>query len=247
MKTALTSAVLAATLLACLHPAQARAETGYYLVSTYPDEGRRAVDFKYWAARPDGKAFQSAPEIGLAWNVNARWYTELTAAAFKYGAGPYKSSAIEWQNDFMLTQGQYPIDVALHTNVERATNGSGEIGLEIGPVLQTDFGRTQVNLNVFFQRELHGDEREPTELAYQWQLKYRWHEKLAFGVQGFGELGAWNDWLPRREQSHRVGPALFGSWRGADRHEWKYEAAYLVGTNSARNAKSVAMRIQYAF
>lgn len=224
----------------------ARADTGYYLVTTYPDEGRRAVDFKYWAARPDGKPTPAAPEIGLSYNVNSRWYTELTAAAFKYGAGATHLSGIEWQNDFMLTQGQYPIDVAFHTNVERATDGSGQIGIEYGPVLQTEAGRTQFNLNVFFQRELHAEEREPTELAYQWQVKYRWREKLQFGVQGFGEVGEWNHWLPRREQSHRAGPALMGSWRmGAQ--EWKYEAALLFGKNAGRHAQTFSTRIQYAF
>ncbi|MFL6710450.1 MAG: hypothetical protein ACJ8HI_19780 [Massilia sp.] len=240
------AALVTMALLSLTH-VQAHAETGYYLVTTYPDEGRRAVDFKYWAAKPDGKPTLAAPELGLSWNVTSRWYTEVTAAAFKYGAGSNHLAAIEWQNDFMLTQGQYPIDVAFHTNVERATDGSGEIGIEYGPVLQTEFGRTQLNFNLFFQRELHGDEKEPTELAYQWQVKYRWREHLQFGVQGFGEMGEWNHWLPRREQSHRIGPALLGSWRTAGGQEWKYEAALLFGKNSATHAQTFSTRIQYAF
>jgi hypothetical protein len=147
----------------------------------------------------------------------------------------------------MLTQGQYPVDVAFHTNVERAADGSGEVGAEFGPVLQTEFGRTQLNLNVFLSRDYRTESAEPMQIAYQWQVKYRWIAKLQFGAQGFGEMGEWNHWLPRAQQSHRAGPALFGSWRLRDGHEWKYEAAYLVGKNSARHANSVAMRIQYAF
>ncbi|WLI87468.1 hypothetical protein Q4S45_11990 [Massilia sp. R2A-15] len=238
--------ILVLTSLALLMQ-QAAADTGYYLVTTYPNEGQRSVDFKYWNAKPAGKAPRSSPELGLAWNVTSRWYTELTAQWFQMSPGSNHLSAVEWQNDFMLTQGEYPVDLAFHTNIERDTDGSGEIGYEYGPVLQTEFGRTQLNLNVFLQRHCRTAQAEATTIAYQWQVKYRWIEKLQFGVQGFGEMGKWNDWLPREQQSHRAGPAVFGSWLLAGGHEWKYEAAYLIGKNSARNAKSVAMRIQYAF
>lgn len=223
------------------------ADTGYYLVTTYPNEGQVSADFKYWSAHPSGKTMRSSPELGLAWNVNSRWYTEVTAQWFQMSPGSNHLSAIEWQNDFMLTQGELPVDIALHTNVERATDGSGEIGVEYGPVLQTEFGRTQLNFNVFLQRHLRVAPAEPTTIAYQWQVKYRWIDKLQFGVQGFGEMGQWNDWLPREKQSHRAGPVVAGNWLVAGGHEWKYEAAYLIGKNSARNAKSVAMRIQYVF
>lgn len=239
--------LLVLTVLASCLQQQAAAGTGYYLVSTYPTEGQRTVDFKYWNAKPGGQPARSSPELGFGYTVNSRWYTELTAQWFQFGPGAEHLSGFEWQNDFMLTQGQYPIDVAFHTNVERAADGSGEIGAEFGPVLQTEFGRTQLNLNVFFSRDYRTEAAEPMQIAYQWQVKYRWIEKLQFGAQGFGEMGQWNDWLPRGQQSHRAGPALFGSWHVAGGQEWKYEAAYLVGKNAARNAKSVAMRVQYAF
>jgi hypothetical protein len=237
--------VLASLALAAQLPALAG--TGYYLVTTYPNAGQRTIDFKYWNAKPSGRPPRSSPELGFGYNVNSRWYTELTAQWFQLSPGSNQLSAIEWQNDLMLTQGEYPIDVAFHTNVERATDGSGTLGLEFGPVLQTDVGRTQLNLNVFFERDYRVAQSEPMQIKYQWQVKYRWTGKLQFGAQGFGEMGEWNHWLPRARQSHRAGPAMFGNWDAGDGHEWKYEAAYLIGTNSARNAKSVAMRIQYAF
>ncbi|WP_426190993.1 hypothetical protein [Massilia sp. DWR3-1-1] len=227
--------------------APAAAGTGYYLVTTYPDEGQRAVDFKYWASKLDGRVLLASPEIGLAYNVSARWYTELTAVGFKAGAATHRLVAAEWQNDFMLTQGEYPFDLAIHTNIERATDGSGEVGVEYGAVLQTEVGRTQFNANLFFQRELHGKVREPTELVYQWQIKYRWSEKLQGGVQGFGEVGQWNAWLPRAQQSHRAGPVLAGAWRLGGKQELRYEAALLAGTNAATRGKTFSTRLQFVF
>jgi hypothetical protein len=114
--------------------------------------------------------------------------------------------------------------------------------MEFGPVLQTQIWRTQLNFNVFFQREMDNGEHNETELAYQWQVKQRWKRWFSPGLQGFGEVGKWNDWLPSKKQSHRAGPAFFG-----EAGRFKYEAAYLFGKNSGRAANSFSMRVQYLF
>ncbi|MES2129878.1 MAG: hypothetical protein V4463_21600 [Pseudomonadota bacterium] len=223
------------------------AETGYYLVSPYPIEGQATIDFKYWNAKPTGQPPRSEPELGVSYNVNSRWYTEVTAAWFKFSPGPARLVGYEWQNDFMLTQGQYPIDVAFHTNYFYNKNTARGVNFEFGPVLQTEIGRTQFNLNLFFSRDYKVAAPTEMELAYQWQVKYRWKHELEFGIQGFGEVGEWNHWDPSNERSFRAGPAVFGAIGAGQGHEIKYEAAYLIGTNSAHTAKSVALRLQYVF
>ena len=233
-------------LLMAMLATSAAAETGYYVVTPYPNDGERVVDFKYWNAKPSGKPPRDLPEIGFAYNVNSRWYTELSVAWFRFGAGSEKLASVEWQNDVMLTQGQYPFDLALHSSVSRAESDHS-VGLELGPEIQTEIGPLQLNLNLFLQRDLRVTPSESTELAYQWQLRYHGRAALQFGAQGFGEVGKWNDWLPRSQQSHRAGPAVFGSLPMGGRQVLRYEAAYLIGTNSAQNAKSVTLRVQYAF
>jgi hypothetical protein len=57
-------------LLALSAQQQAMAGTGYYLVSTYPTEGQRTVDFKYWDARPSGKPSRGSPELVFCYTVN---------------------------------------------------------------------------------------------------------------------------------------------------------------------------------
>jgi hypothetical protein len=71
-------------------------------------------------------------------------------------------------------------------------------------------------------------------------------ELLQPGIQAYGEVGLWNHWLSSHQQSHRAGPALFGG-RYFGKHELKYEAAYLIGRNEAREAKTFSMRTQYIF
>lgn len=225
----------------------AQAETGYYLVTTYPVEGEKSLDFKYWNAKPTGAPPRSSPELGFGYTVNSRWYTELSAVWFQLSPGPQRFAAWEWQNDFMLTQGQYDVDVALHTNVTRNDDTARGVGFEIGPVMQTEIGRTQLNLNLLLQRDYRVATHEDVELAYQWQIRQRWMRGFQFGLQGFGEVGKWNDWLARDKQSHRLGPAVFGTLDVGPKQEVRYDAAYLIGKNSARNARSLTLRLQYVF
>lgn len=231
-------------LLAML-PGTALADTGYYMVTTYDVEGQTSLDYKYWNAHHHG-ATLAAPELGVGYGVTARWYTELYATWYKVNGGGAALDSLSWQNDYLLTQGQYDVDVALHTRIERPRERAEGYALEIGPVLQTEIGRTQFNANLFFQRDVRGGDNGPTQLTYQLQVRQRWKGWLQPGVQAFGEVGKWDHWLPLNRQSHRAGPALFGG-RTVGGHELKYEAAYLFGRNNGRAAKSFTMRLQYVF
>jgi len=244
MKAILVPVVLLATL-----PSLALADTGYYLVSAYDVEGQASLDYKYWNAHYNGLTV-AAPELGVGYGVTSRWYTELSGVWLKINGGGSQWVATEWQNDYLLTQGQYAVDVALHTNISRARDSADGYELELGPAMQTEIGRTQFNANLFLSRTYHAEglapDSNPVQLAYQLQVKHRWTSSFQPGLQAFGEVGKWNDWLPSNKQSHRAGPMIYGH-RDIGEQQLKYEAAYLIGRNSARAAKSFTMRVQYLF
>ncbi|MFL9878386.1 hypothetical protein PQR63_08340 [Herbaspirillum rhizosphaerae] len=225
----------------------ANAATGYYLVSVYSDANQVSVDYKYWnAKRNDAPPFGSS-ELGIGYGVNSRWYTEVYGTTTQTAAQGTQFSSLNWQNDFLLTQGQYWFDLAIHTNIEQYTRRDG-YGLEWGPVFQTEIWRTQLNANVFLQRDYRTTaDNNATQLVYQWQVRQHWKPLLNFGLQGFGELGRWDNWNSTATQSHRAGPALFGTLYLPNGHKVLYETAYLLGKNSGRSAKSFTMRVQYAF
>jgi hypothetical protein len=228
---------------------QAWAATGFYLIPVYADEGLVGIDYRYWNAKSSGRAPVGAPEGGVSYGVDSRWSTEVLGTWTHTDAGGTALTGQGWQNDVLLTQGQYPFDLAIHTLVQRYQQRNRGMGVEIGPTLQTELGRTQFNFNVFLTRDYRGQTSATTQLAYQWQIKYRWKSALQFGAQGFGEPGQWDNWASAAQQSHRVGPALSGSFYFGDNRsqELRYETAYLIGKNNARDAKSVTLRIQYLF
>jgi hypothetical protein len=227
----------------------AAAATGYYLVPVYSVEGQVSIDYKYWNAKSTNTPALGAPEIGVGYGVNSRWYTEVFAAYRHTQQQGTDFYGLNWQNDVLLTQGEYPFDLAIHTNIEQYADQG--YGIEFGPAMQTNIGKTQLNGNIFFQRDYRTGKVSPLLMTYQWQIRRHWIPLLNYGIQGFGELGKWNDWDDAGHQSHRVGPALFGSWflgkNHGDPRELRYEAAYLIGKNAGRNAKSFTMRLQYAF
>ncbi|TFW09260.1 hypothetical protein E4K72_06795 [Oxalobacteraceae bacterium OM1] len=237
-----------AALAACLClAAPAWASTGYYLVSVYENEGERAVDFRYWSVKARDGSVVSSPELGVSWSPTRAWYTNLRAIGLRTPEDGSHIAGIGWQNDLLLTHGQYAFDLALHTDLTRFRDAADGIELEFGPVLHTEIGRTQFNANLLFSRTYRAEQGEPMEMAYQWQARHRFTRALQFGLQGFGELGTWNDWAPRREQSHRIGPVFAGEVETAGGHAWKYEIAWFAGKVRAASAQTLSLRLQATF
>ena len=233
-------------------------EPTYYLIPTYENAAETTVDFRLWSVKIPGDPRVSGTEVGIGHGVTRAWYTELLIGYLHTPQTGTRRSDFAWQNDFLLTQGQYPFDLALHTTVRkyRAVSAGaaieyfgegGGLNLEFGPILQTDFGRIQANANLLFDRTYRTASAAPLQMKYQWQLKYRWTPILQPGLQGFGELGDWDHWAPRHEQSHRVGPVIAGSLPLGTAQSLKYEASYLTGSVFAEHAKTFSMRVQYVF
>jgi hypothetical protein len=238
---------LVVALLASSGCSAAFADPGYYVVTVYDNSGQGNIDLRYWTVRHPNTPQVIWPELGVGYGVNSRWYTELFASFIGSSQMATRLSTWNWQNDVLLTQGEWPLDVAVHTNVARVADSDGSYIVEIGPVLQTDVGRTQLNGNVFFERGHSGAWPQQTQMKYQWQVRYRWRPPLHFGLQGFGELGPWDHWAPRDEQSHRVGPVVFGNLPIGDGQAFVGQAAYLFGSIYGRNGQMLSVRVQYTF
>jgi hypothetical protein len=241
----LAARLLAPLLLAAAGAAQA--DPGYYVITPYDQAGTTTLELRHWSVKPRDGAERVWPELAIGHGFTSRWTTLLLASFIGPSDQRTRLSLLSWQNNWLLTQGEWPIDIALHGNLIRPADRSDGHTLEFGPLLQGDIGRTQWNANLLFERRFGTDEPRPTALKYQWQLRHRWRPALHWGVQGFGELGDWNDWAPRSRQSHRAGPSLFTTLQLLPGWTVDASAAVLLGSTYSQHGRMVTLRVAASF
>ena len=235
-------------LVPLFHLPLAHAGLDDYVRTPIVEQGEKEIDLKLGAGRYPNGGSGTATSLGFGYGVNSWWFTEVYGKWKRPVGEAGGLDAIEWENKFQLTEtGRYPVDVGLLLEIERPRDRSEGYELVYGPLLQTEFGRVQANLNVLFEKHVRSSTPKDTELKYQWQLKYRAHPSFEWGAQGFGELGRWDRWEASSQQQHRLGPAIFGKVRTAGNTAIKYNAALLVGTNDQSPRTNLRLQVEYEF
>lgn len=242
--------IAAAFSLLAIYAGKAIAGPADYVYTPTVEYGEREVDFKYGSFRQKDGTLAQGASIGVGYAANEYWFTEIYLKQEQIGS--QIANLAEWENKFQLTEtGKYPVDVGLITELEAPLSSNAPWELKLGPLLQTEFGSLQLNGNLLFERAFgKADESGvpySTNFSYQWQAKYRWQPVLEFGLQGFGEMGKWNDWNRQADQIHRIGPAIFGKFGLGGRRAIRYNAAWLLGASSAAPNHTFRMQVEYEF
>jgi len=221
-----------------------------YVYTPAVEYGEREIDVKIGATSPLAGNRAQGASIGYGYGAKEYWFTEIYLKQERNGNDI--ANLAEWENKFQLTDtGEYPVDFGLITELEAPLGANAPWEFKFGPLFQTEYGRLQLNGNLLFERAFgKADESGvpySTNFSYQWQAKYRWRPILEFGMQGMGDMGKWNDWNKPSGQSHRIGPAVFGRLALGNRKAIRYNAAWLLGTNSAAPDHTFRMQVEYEF
>lgn len=237
-----------ATLLAGACLQAAHAGPADYVYTPAVEYGEREIDFKLGTQKSGDTDRESAASLGFGWGLTPWWFTEVYAKYHHVQPQDTAFDAWEWENKFQLTEtGKYFADLGLVVELERPRDRAEGYELRFGPLLQTEFGKLQLNGNLLFGRNYRAETSGSMEMGYQWQVKYRLREAFEFGLQGFGELGTWDAWAPSDEQGHRMGPAVFGKLALGDHQAIRYNAAWLFGTSPAAADNTFRMQVEYEF
>lgn len=235
-------------LLLTLHSATARADPGYYLLRPYEQPGLASVELRYWSVKADaGGPARLWPELGLSYGIDRQWTTRLFASWIGTADSAMRLSSLNWQNEWLLSSASSPYELALHTQYISHRGHDGGYGLEVGPVLQTEIGLTRLNLNLLLSRDYDEDAAASTQLKYQWQLSRPLGPGWRLGLQGFGELGNWRHWAPRKQQSHRLGPSLQHDWPLTGGQGLSLQAALLYGSTYTQNGLMLSAQLQWIY
>jgi hypothetical protein len=224
-----------------------------YVHTPTVEQGEREFEFRYGSSGLGADEQDQAAVLGLGYGVTDFWFTEAYVKAEDPDPGGWGVSAFEWENKFQLTEtGKYPVEVGLLTEIEVPREGDEAREFKFGPLFQGDVGKLQLNANLLFESKFGGDGNgedagNDTEIGYEVQAKYRWRRAFEFGVQGFGDMGPWNDWEPASQQIHRFGPAIFGKIGLGGRQALKYNAAVLFGLTDASPNDTFRLQVEYEF
>lgn len=238
--------VLAAAVL--LAPIFAHAGPADYVYVPTVEYGEKEIDFKAGTADKGTDPRKTATSLGFGMGLTPWWFSEIYAKFKEENNQSTRYDAIEWENKFQLTEtGKYPLDVGFLVEIEKPRNTSEGLEFKYGPLLQTEFGKVQINTNLLLETKADDVARDPTKFLYQWQAKYRWLPVFEFGAQGFGETGKWDRWASASAQEHNLGPAAFGRIQVANKQFIKYNAAWLIGTTPATATHTLRMQVEYEF
>jgi hypothetical protein len=209
--------------------------------------GEREIDFKYGAAGKKDEPTAQAASLGVGYGLTEWWFSEFYVIGEREGSKS-RYDAVEFENKFQLTEtGRYPVDVGFIAEFELPHDRSEGNEFLFGPLFQTEFDQLQINANPLFTNITRAVEGNGTYFGYQWQVKYRWQQSLEFGAQGFGDMGRWNHLAPTSEQSHRLGPAVFGKVGLGGRQAIVWNAALLFGATQASPDWNFRMQAEYEF
>lgn len=240
-----------ATLLvagALLCPLIAAAGPADYVYTPAVTYGEREIDFKMGSAEKSDTPREAAASIGYGYGATQWWFTELYLKYKRELNEDTRFDAVEWENKFQLTEpGEYPVDLGFLLEIERPMDHDEGWEVKWGPLLQTEFGKLQLNANLLFQRSYHAAQPSNMQFLYQWQVKYRWLPQFEYGLQGFGETGDVDNWAPAEQQSHKAGPAVFGKLPLGGHQAIKYNAAWLLATSKAAPDNTLRLQVEYEF
>lgn len=235
-------------MLSALAVSQAYAGPADYVYDPIVEQGEKEIDFKFGTDHLRDGTLEQGASIGFGYGATEHWFTEFYLKYARTGSESAKFDAFEWENRFQLTEtGKYPVDLGFVTELE-ITHAPGDPNeFRCGPLLRAEFGRLQINGNALFTKTFGENGGGKPQFGYQWQAKYRWKEAVEVGIQGFGDLGPWNQWDPREERSQRIGPALFGKLPLGNRQHLAYNAAWLFGMGDASPAHTFRLQLEYEY
>lgn len=229
-------------------PCAALAGPADYVYTPDVEYGERELDFKIGHQTGGGQERLSAASLGLGWGVTERWFTEIYAKAERPGGESWGYDAFEWENRFAFAEhNEYPVDTGFVIEIERPRNRAEGTELRLGPLFQTDIDCCRFNFNLLFERSVHASESSRTEVGYQFQVRYFTTGSTDFGVQAFGEMGPVSHFDPGRDQTHRVGPAIFGKYGLGGRNVISYNAAVLFGVTPGAADRTIRAQVEYEF
>ena len=194
-------------------------------------EARGSVDFDNNATKDN----LQKQKYALGYGVTDWWFTEVYGEWEKERNDngedlDFAFTEVEWENKFQLTEpGEYPVDVGFLVEYEISAEDKHADNLEWKILLDKTIGKVGNIANISFEHQVGGGHTNETGAGFAWSSRYRLDPRFEPGFEYHADFGGLNEGKTFDEQTHRMGPALYGK---LGKH-MKYDVGYLFGLSDA--------------
>ncbi len=225
----------------CAFGVSQRAYADKEVYSPFVEKGEWEFETKGLYDRDHSKDKNAVQEYknAIGYGVTDRWATELYGEFERQlqddgdehtTISSVKFTNIEWENRYQLTeQGKYWLDAGLYFAYEIPMREKNPGKIEGKILLEKSVEQFTHKANIIFNKQVGGGTTEETTAAFAWSSRYRLSEHFQPGFEYWIDFGQINKRLPYDEQSHQVGPALYGHITP----HIKYDIGYLFGVSKA--------------
>jgi hypothetical protein len=244
--------LIASTLTIAAYATPVRADIGELKVYS-PLIETGVLEFEYRGARSfdsdPAKNDAEAQKFSVGYGVTPWWFFEAYGAWAKDPGGTTHFDGTEWESVFQLTEpGEFWANFGLLAEYERVQNrrtDSDEIN--IGPLIEHDFGPVTTDLNLMFTRQI-GPNISERGIGFDYRLQARWRLMPQFqpGIEAYGDLGPIGALNPIREQQHLLGPVIQGRFTlGSLAGNLQYNVGYLFGLTRESPGGALKFILEY--
>ena len=159
-------------------------------------------------------------KLDIGYGFTDRWFCEIVLEYKNPANGSGDLKAIEWENIFQLTeQGQYSADWGLLVEYKFARDSGKPDKIEVGPLMQKEFGRRLLTTNLILGKEVGSHAQGGIEWEFASRLQWRRGPLFEPAIELFAE-----------EDELQLGPAFLGRTRIGDSLTFfAYELGLLFG------------------
>ena len=201
-------------------------------------ESRNRWDFDDRASKDNFKMHA----LKLDYGITDRFAVEMLGYMQDIPQHGYEYTSTEFEGKFRFYDpGEYWLDFALKLSYEwkqqdtKADQGKAKF------LFSKDFGKWVHVANANFSKEIGTDASKDTELSLAWRTKYKLNKHFEPGFEYYNGLGELSDMQGYDEQTHRIGPMMFGQIVPG----LKYQAGYLFGLSDAAEDGSFKFFLRY--
>jgi len=228
--------ICAALACALASPAYAAPGLGSEVYGAHVDKGEFELEAIYGALDGGEEDGEDVLKLEAAYAVTERLRLGLIGEFEKEVGGSREAEEIGIEAIYELGSAG-PIDFALYGEYGIGLNGHSD-KIEGKLLMQHESGPWDLRFNLIAEKELEGGHK--VELAYAASADVEAFGEVRLGVQAYGELGTFSNFLPREE--HFIGPVAKFEIEGLG-PELEIEAGYLFALGEAKDETDGQFRL----